>query len=185
MTRKTIFSLCFCLVLTTALVAADKKSDRQKLGSSDPGAHLQREVRHELVMLPYYTVFDDLSFQVQGSHVILMGAVTRPVLKSDAESVVKKLEGVETVTNNIKVLPALASDDQIRRAAFREIYSFPSLSKYGWGAVQSIHIIVDAGHITLTGVVDNEADKNAAEIRAKGVPLVFSVTNNLQVVKQG
>jgi hyperosmotically inducible protein len=142
---------------------------------------LSREVRHELVMLPYYGVFDNLGYRVDGGAVTLMGQVTRPTLKSDAENVVKRIEGVERVVNNIEVLPLSPNDDQIRLATYRAIYSFPSLNRYALSAVPPIHIIVNNGKITLEGVVANEGDKNAAGVQANGVPGAFGVTNNLRV----
>ncbi len=165
-------------------VAQSDQGGRQKLGGSSGEQRIIREVHHELVMLPYYTVFDNLEYQVQGGTVTLMGQVARPVLKSDAGNAVKHIEGVENVVNNIEVLPTSPMDDQIRRAEFRTIYSYPTLTKYAWGAVPPIHIIVKNGHVTLEGVVDNESDKNVAGIQAKSVPNVFSVTNNLRVEKQ-
>jgi hyperosmotically inducible periplasmic protein len=146
---------------------------------------LVKEVRHQLVMLPYYSVFDVLSYKVQGDTVTLQGAVVRPSLKSDAEAAVKSVSGVTNVVNNIDVLPASSMDDQLRRALYRAIYSEPSLSRYGFASVQAIHIIVKNGQVTLEGVVDNENDKNIANLRANGVPNVFSVTNNLQVQNSG
>jgi hyperosmotically inducible protein len=147
-------------------------------------ARLVKEVRHELVMLPYYNVFDNLSYRVDGSKVMLMGQVTRPTLKSDAENVVKRIEGVTQVINQIEVLPLSPNDDQIRRAVYRAIYGNPALStRYGFQAVPSIHIIVKNGQVTLEGVVANEADKDIANVQANGVPGVFSVTNNLRVEK--
>jgi len=143
---------------------------------------IAKEVRHELLMLPYYSVFDDLEFQVDGDTVTLMGAVVNPSLKSDAEAVVKKIEGVDKVVNQIKVLPPSSMDDQIRRREARAIFGVDGLSKYSWSAVPPIHIIVDSGRVTLKGVVDNPTDKNMANIAANGVPGVFSVTNDLQVV---
>jgi hyperosmotically inducible protein len=154
---------------------------REKLGGAEPSQRISREVLHELLMLPYYSVFDNLAYKVNGNTVTLLGAVTNPTLKSDAQNVVKRIEGVENVDNNIKVLPPSPMDDRIRRATYRAIYGFDGLSKYSWGAVPSIHIIVDHGHVTLVGVVDNEGDKNMAGIQAKSVPGVFSVTNNLAV----
>ena len=143
---------------------------------------LAKEVRHELVMLPYYSVFDDLAFRVNGGVVTLLGEVTRPTLKDDAERVVKKIEGVEKVVNNIEVLPLSPNDDRIRMEAFRAIYSEPSLNiKYAHQAVPPIHIIVKNGNLTLTGVVASESDKTLAGIRANALPGVFSVTNNLRV----
>ena len=143
--------------------------------------NLVREVRHQLLLLPYYSVFDNLAFRVEGDHVTLEGQVVRPTLKSDAEGAVKSVETVSGVINNIEVLPPSPMDDQIRRAEYRAIYGDPTLNKYSWSAIASIHIIVKSGHVTLEGVVDNEGDKNLANIRAKSVPNVFSVTNNLTV----
>ncbi len=144
-----------------------------------------REVRHELNMLPYYTVFDNLAYQVQGTTVVLVGQVTRPTLKSDAENAVKGIEGVEKVDNRIEVLPPSPMDDRIRLAEFRAIYGSPQLNRYAVEAVPSIHIIVKGGHVTLEGVAANEGDKNIANIQAKSVPGVFSVTDNLIVEGQG
>jgi hyperosmotically inducible protein len=134
-------------------------------------------------MLPYYGVFDNLAFSVNGGNVTLLGQVTRPTLKSDAENVVKRIEGVTHVDNKITVLPVSDMDWQIRRAEFRAIYSEPSLNKYAYQAVPPIHIIVDNGHVTLVGVVDSDTDKNLAGMRANQVPGVFSVTNDLTVSK--
>src|SRR6266851_3651913 len=146
-------------------------------------ARITKEVRHELVMLPYFSVFDNLAYKVDGYNVTLMGQVTKPTLKSDAENVVKRIEGVEHVDNQIEVLPLSPNDDRIRRQLYRAIYGYPALQRYAMGVQQSIRIIVKNGNATLEGVVDSEADKNIANIRARSVPGVFSVTNNLQVVK--
>jgi hyperosmotically inducible protein len=143
---------------------------------------IAKEVRHELVMLPYYGVFDDIGYSVNGSTVTLVGEVTRPTLKSDAGNVVKRIEGVTNVVNNIEVLPLSPDDDRIRMATYRAIYGDPSLSiRYGYRAVSSIHIIVKNGHVRLEGVVANEGDKNIAGIRANAVPGAFSVENDLRV----
>ena len=147
------------------------------------GDRISREVRHELVMLPYYGVFDNLAYRVDGSTVTLLGQVARPTLKSSAENVVKKIEGVEKVVNKIEVLPTSPNDDRIRLAVYRAIYSQPSLQLYELRAVPPIHIIVKNGNVSLEGVVATQADKNVAGIQAKGVPGVFSVTNNLRVEK--
>jgi hyperosmotically inducible protein len=144
---------------------------------------LVKEVRHELVMLPYYNVFDNLAFKVDGSTVTLMGQVTRPTLKSDAGRVVKSIEGVEKVVNNIEVLPLSPNDERIRMAVYRAIYGNTSLQRYGLQAVPPIHIIVNNGNVTLEGVVATEADKNIANLQTNGVPGVFSVKNNLRVEK--
>jgi hyperosmotically inducible protein len=171
-------------LLATAAFA--QKQDNNHNDAFIPGSaeenRIAREVRHQLVMLPYFGVFDDLAFRVDGSTVTLMGSVTRPTLKSDAENVAKRVEGVTRVINNIEVLPLSPMDDQIRRAEYRAIYGDSTLStRYGFRALPSIHIIVKNGHVTLEGVVANEGDKNLIGIRAKGVANVFSVTNNLRV----
>ncbi len=155
------------------------------VAQSDKGlTRIQREVRHELVMLPYYGVFDNLSFQVNDNTVTLMGEVSRPTLKSSAENVVKKIEGVDRVINKIEVLPVSPNDDRIRLATYRAIYSQPALQLYSMRAVPPIHIVVKNGNVTLEGVVARESDKNIAGIQAKGVSGVFSVTNNLRVEKE-
>lgn len=143
-----------------------------------------KEVRHELIMLPYYSLFDDLEFSVNGGSVTLLGAVVNPTLKKDAENVVKRIEGVTQVNNQIKVLPPSPMDDQIRRRVARAIEGRGSLYRYFMGAVPSIHIIVENGRVTLKGVVDNQSDETLARMAANQVPGVFSVTSNLQVANQ-
>jgi hyperosmotically inducible protein len=163
--------------------APSNSSARDNGALSEKGyERIVKEVRHELVMLPRYGVFDDLQYSVapDGS-VVLKGAVANPTLKSDAESAVKRIEGVENVDNQIEVLPTSPMDDRTRRATYRAIYGNEVLSQYSLRAVPPIHIIVKNGHVTLTGVVSSPMDKQIAEIKAKGVPNVFSVTNNLQV----
>jgi hyperosmotically inducible protein len=169
------------LATATALAGPAKASNDKAQKHAGDLSWTEREVRHQLVLLPYYSVFDNLEFKVEGSKVILMGQVVRPTLKSDAENVVKKVEGVDTVVNNIEVLPLSPADDDIRRAEFRAIYSTPQLERYSLQAVPPIHIIVKNGHVTLEGVVASQADKDIANIKANGVPGVFSVTNNLRV----
>ena len=160
--------------------SADRTINAAQTGGIDE-QHIEREVRHELILLPYYGVFDNLAYRVNGDTVTLMGQVTRPTLKSDAENVVKNIESVSRVVNNITVLPVSPQDDQLRTSLFHAIYSDPTLSRYAVQAVPPIHIIVDNGKVSLEGVVATEADKNLAELRAKGIPGVFSVTNNLKV----
>ena len=145
---------------------------------------IQREVRHELVMLPTYSVFDNLAYKVDGNTVTLYGQVIHSELKSEAQNVVKKIEGVDKVDNNIQILPPFSNDDHIRRAIYRSIYGEDGFMKYAIEAVPPIHIIVNNGHVTLDGVVDNETDKNLAGIRAQQVPGTFEVKNNLQVDNQ-
>ncbi|HTQ58749.1 MAG TPA: BON domain-containing protein [Candidatus Solibacter sp.] len=160
---------------------------RQPTEQNEPKTEKQlvREVRHVLVMLPYYSVFDNLAYKVEGDKVTLEGQVVRPTLKSDAEAEVKSIDGVSSVVNNIEVLPLSPMDSQLRRAVYRAIYGDTVLSRYGYEAVPSIHIIVKNGNVTLEGVVDNESDKNLANLRASQVANVFSVKNNLQVASNG
>jgi hyperosmotically inducible periplasmic protein len=143
--------------------------------------NLIKEVRHALLLLPYYSVFDNLSYRIDGDTVTLEGQVVRPTLKSDAESSVKEIEGVARVVNHIEVLPISPMDDQLRRSVYRAIYGDTVLSRYAYFAVPSIHIIVKNGSVTLEGVVDNQSDKNLANLRANEAPNVFSVKNNLSV----
>jgi hyperosmotically inducible protein len=154
------------------------EASRDRMAGQD---HIAREVRHELVMLPYYGVFDHLAYRVDGSTVTLLGHATRPTLKSDAENVVKGIEGVEHVNNQIQVLPLSPMDDRIRIAVYRAIFSQPGLDRYAMQAVPPIHIIVDNGKVELVGAVDNQGDKDRAGIQANGVAGVFSVGNNLRV----
>jgi hyperosmotically inducible protein len=170
------------LVLAAALLAAPLLVQAAgSTGSAPPS--LEQRVRHELVMLPYYNVFDTLSFQVDGSRVVLTGEVARPILKSDAGNAVRRIPGVTEVTNNIEVLPLSPFDNRVRLAEYRAIYWRDGLSRYSMGALPSIHIIVKNGHVTLEGVVNSQADRNLAGMYANGVFGVFSVTNNLRVVK--
>jgi osmotically-inducible protein OsmY len=167
------------LVLASALIAAPMflhASTRTETPKS-----LDERVRHELLMLPYYNVFDELSFQVKGDQVVLLGEVTTPTLRHDAERVVKAIPGVEAVKNNIEVLPLSRYDDSLRLAVLRAVYWQPGLDRYGLGTQPSIRIIVKNGNVTLSGVVNSEVDRNLAALRANGVPGVFSVTNNLRV----
>ena len=140
-----------------------------------------KEIRHELVMLPYYGVFDNLAYKTDGYTVTLIGQVTRPTLKSDSERVVKSIEGVEKVINNIEVLPLSPNDDRVRMDVYRAIYGHTALNRYALNAVPPIHIIVKNGNVTLEGVVANEGDKNIANIQSNGVSGVFAVTNHLMV----
>ncbi len=170
------------LVVSSLVLGSAALLSGQVQPSSPAQARIQKEVRHELLMLPYFGVFDNIEYKVEGDTVTLLGSVVRPVLKSDAENVVKRIEGVNHVVNQIDVLPPSPMDDQIRRAEFRAIYGDPALEKYDMGVQKPIRIIVKGGHVSLEGVVDNETDKNIAGVRANGVPGVFSVANNLRVV---
>lgn len=159
-----------------AAVAAPASSDQ-----TDYDARLAKQVRKELVTLPYYGVFDNLAFEISGETVVLSGQVTRPSTRKDAERRVAKIEGVERVVNNIQVLPVSPNDDRIRARTYRAVFRSGSLYRYAMGANPSIHIIVNRGHVTLEGVVSNKMDSQLAYMAANGVPGVFSVTNNLRV----
>lgn len=144
---------------------------------------IARQVRHELVMLPYYTIWDWLAFRVNDSTVELTGYAYSVGLKRDAVNAVKHIEGVEKVIDHINELPPSPMDDRIRHQVARAIFRFDGLSRYSLGSVPSIHIIVNRGNVWLEGVVDSKSDKDMAGLRANGVPGVFQVTNNLQVAK--
>jgi hyperosmotically inducible periplasmic protein len=168
------------LALGTLGLVQDAQRDQPSARAQE---RITREVRHELLMLPYFGVFDYIAYKVDGYNVTLLGQVVRPVLKSDAESAVKRIEGVEKVDNQIEVLPPSPMDDRLRRRLFRAIYGYPALEKYELGVQKPIRIIVKSGRVTLEGAVDSEADKNLVGLRANGVSGTFSVTNNLQVEK--
>ena len=158
----------------------------KKITAENPAeAAIAKEVRHELLMLPWYSLFDSLEFSVQGRTVTLTGYVTgeHAVTKSDAENAVKHIEGVEKVINNIKVLPPSPLDDQVRRQVYEALYRTGPLSRYFWEAAPSIHIIVESQRVTLLGIVNSESDKNMATSAANTVPGIFQVTNELRVVK--
>ena len=174
--------LVFGVILAaTPVLASANGSARDWNTPAGSDSYIARQVGHELVMLPYYNVFDNLEYRVNGYNVELSGQVTWPTLKSDAENVVKHIEGVQHVTNNIEVLPVSSMDWEIRRAEYRAVFGRSSMYRYAMGANPSIHIIVDNGHVTLVGVVENEMDRNLANIQANSVPGVFSVTNDLRV----
>jgi hyperosmotically inducible periplasmic protein len=161
--------------------AQNPPAARQQAGSEKPGEGLAREVRHQLAVVPYLSVFDHIAFTLDGSNVTLTGQVVRPTLKSDAEAAVKSIEGVGSVVNQIEVLPASATDDDLRNAVYRAIYEDPELSRYAVEELPSIHIIIKNGKVTLEGQVESEADKNRATARADFVTNVTSVKNDLVV----
>jgi hyperosmotically inducible protein len=178
---KSVSITLITVLLGCSTLLATRASAEDRSGNS----RLARQVRHELVTLPYYSVFDNLAFRIDGDTVTLLGQVTQPTVKSSAENVVKGIEGVTHVNNQIQVLPLSPNDDQIRRAEYRAIYSQPALNQYAMRAVPPIHIIVNNGHVTLDGVVSKEADKNIAGVQANSVPGVFSVKNNLRIDQSG
>lgn len=176
-----LVSLGTVLALAGSLYGASPSRFQASRDSGHFQAWLTKEVHHELVMLPYLTIFDNLEYKVDGAKVTLLGQVVRPALRNDAENVVRHIEGVEAVDNQIEVLPPSPNDDRIRREEYRAIYGFSLLNRYAMGALPSIRIIVKGGNVTLEGVVDSEADKNVAGLRANTVSGIFSVKNNLRV----
>jgi osmotically-inducible protein OsmY len=154
--------------------------------SGDPvEINIAKAVRRQLLMLPYYSMFDDLEYSVQGRTVTLSGAVTsvHSQTKRDAQNAVKHIEGVDQVVDKIQVLPPSLLDEQARAGVYRSLMRTAGLSQYFWQASPSIHIVVDHARVTLTGYVNSEGDKDLANIAAKEVRDVFQVTNNLQVVR--
>lgn len=170
-------------LMTAALVAGGSlahAADKHNTPVPGSDADLSKRVRHELLTYPRYTVWDDLGYRVSNGQVELTGAVTQPFKKSDIEHIVKAIPGVTGITDQIKVLPLSPMDDRLRAQVARAIFRDPTLSRYAMGAIPSIHIIVDNGHVTLTGSVMNQMDKEIAGMRANST-LSFSVVNNLQV----
>lgn len=173
-----LLTVAMLLTLVSSCVWAQERGVSEKAVQ-----RIQKEVRHEILMLPYFDVFDNIAYKVDGYNVTLMGQVTRPTLKADAERAVKDIEGVEKVENKIEVLPPSPADDRLRLRLYRAIYGYAPLQRYALGVIKPIRIIVKGGRVTLEGVVDSEADKNVAGVRANGVSGTFSVTNNLAVEK--
>ena len=165
----------------TASVAASAQSHGQQGLSAQ---QIAKKVRHELVMLPDYGVFDNLAYRIQGSTVTLYGQVVKPSTRKDAERRISRIPGVAQVVNNIEVLPLSGFDDTIRASTYQAIFRSGSLYRYAMGTNPSIHIIVKNGHVTLEGVVATKMDRNLANIAASGVPGVFSVTNNLKTDRE-
>lgn len=175
--RRTLWLLL--ILALPSLVAAQENAPAPARATG----RIAQEVRHQLVMLPYLNVFDNLEFTVSGYDVTLKGQVTDPALKKDAERALKNVEGIGRIDNQIEVLPNSGLDDGLRHSLYRAIYGFDALEKYAMPVIKPIRIIVNNGHVTLEGVVDSQADKDMAGIRANSVANVFSVTNNLQVSK--
>jgi len=172
------FLLATILLMAQAGFAYSQERDEE-------AKRIEREVRHELVTLPFYSVFDYFTFRVDGGTVTLMGKVSRPTLKSDAENVIKRIEAVDKVSNQIEVLPLSPNDDRLRLGLYRSIYGHIILETLAIRAVPPIHIIVDRGNVTLEGVVANTMQKQVAGMQANSVAGVFSVTNNLRVESEG
>jgi len=172
-----------CVIASGGTFAAERIQGAAppERGTQNYERWLTREVGHQLVQVPWLSIFDNLQYTVNGSEITLSGQVWQPVTKQDAETAVKGIEGVTKVNSNIEVLPNSPMDDQLRRAEYRAIYGAPELQRYAMGVLPSIHIIVKNGHVTLVGTLDNEMDKNVALIRAKSVPNVSSVDDQLKI----
>ena len=183
-TRMTRIRITAAIVLLTADIAFMLQAQPARPVSERGQERLLREVRHELVLLPFYGVFDNLAFRVEGEKVTLLGQVTRPVLKSDAEKAVKGIEGVTQVVNQIEVFPLSPNDDRISADVYRAVYGTAGLDRYALRAVPTIHIIVKNGNVALEGAVGRDMDKTLAFMKANGVSGVFKVVNNLQVTKE-
>jgi hyperosmotically inducible periplasmic protein len=171
------------LILLTGLIPVGMASVSKQTPSTPETQtkDLQDRIRHSLLMLPYFGVFDDIGYKLQGDTVTLVGEVRRPMLKDDAEQAIRKLSGVAKIVNDIEVLPLSPMDDSLRLITYRAIYSRPGFERYGLQAVKPIRIIVKNGNITLTGVVGSEFDKIQAEMAARGVPFAFSIKNELTI----
>lgn len=172
-----MYGFVIALTAVLSLVSPTQQKDSRTL-------RVEADVERELLSLPYYSVFDFLAFRVEpGGTVRLLGSVVRPTLKSDAERRVKGVQGVDTVINDIEVLPVSPADDAIRLAVARNIYNSTALDRYGFQSQPPIHIIVKQGRVTLEGAVDSEADKTVAGLKAREINGVFDVKNNLSVAR--
>ena len=172
-------AMAAALLLTAGIAGASNGPDAAAQSSDEA---LAKQVRHQIVTYPHYTIWDDISFRVNRGNVLLVGDVNQPYKKSDLQKIVAHVPGVVSVNNQLKVLPLSNMDDRLRLQVARAIYGDPSLSRYGMQALPPIHIIVDNGHVTLTGVVSTSMDKQVAGVRASTVGLSFGpINNNLQV----
>jgi len=191
---KTVFpGFLMAVVVAASLYSQSNQPPQSGMRTSDRRSssadrklqqRLYKEIGHELRMMPRFDTFDNLAYKVDGTTVTLLGQVVHATLKDEAQQRVKKIEGVEQVVNNIEILPPSGGDDRLRRQLARAIFRDPRLSHYAVGPVPPIHIVVKTGHVALEGVVRDQGEKNAAGIRANGVPGVFSVENNLRVEKE-
>jgi hyperosmotically inducible periplasmic protein len=171
-TGRVILAAAYMLTWPVAFTQGNEDSSRNPIAE---------EVRHQLITLPYYTVFDNLDFRVAVDTVTLLGQVTRPVLKSAAERAVEQIKEVGRVYNQIEVLPPSTEDDRMRLAVYGATYAQPNLSQYATQAVAPVHIIVERGNVTLEGTVDMSMDKAEFFTQTSGVPGVVSVTDRLRV----
>jgi osmotically-inducible protein OsmY len=210
LTRRTLpLLLAAALIFNFTAQAAIAQPAAAPTWSQEDTLRIVNEVQKKLAGLTTYSVFDWLTFGVQGKTIILKGYASRPILKSDAENAVKRIKGVENVINEIEVLPNSTNDDRIRAAVYNRIYTQPTLAKYnanqgslaralgpGGRSValmaggitndppigfHAIHIIVKNGNVALYGVVNNDMDKTIAGMQANAAPGVFSVDNDLIV----
>lgn len=187
--KRNILETAKKMILAGVLVVAPQawlaKADTHNVAVQTEREYIElaKKVRRELITLPFLSVFDNLAYSIDNGTVILSGQTIRPTIRSSAENVVKRLEGVNKVVNRIEVLPLSPFDDRIRLSTARAVYGYGALQRYGLGANPSIRIIVKNGDITLEGVVASEFDRNLVFLRANGVPFAFKVTNNLRVVK--
>jgi hyperosmotically inducible periplasmic protein len=178
--NKLIALVALVAITASAALGAPRVDSEQGLSQGQ----LEKKVRHELVTLPYYGIWDNLAYKVEGNSVTLYGQVRQPSTRSDAERRVAKIKGIERVVNNIEVLPLSSFDDTVRVRTYRALVRAGGLYRYMMGANPSIHIIVNHGQVSLEGVVSNKGDSQLAYITARGVPGAFSVVNNLQVEGQ-
>lgn len=179
--QKRSLQIVVVILMTVVFIPASALS--ASAGTPQVNPRLVKQIRHELATLPYYGVFDWLEFEVAADNtVVLRGYVTRPTTKSEAEARVKDIEGVKGVVNEIQVLPVSPNDDRLRIGLYRSIYNWDSpLFRYATQAIPSIHIIVDRGRATLKGVVNSKDDAQIAYMRARSVPGLFDVKNELVV----
>jgi len=187
--RRFVFSLAFpalLLALSSPTTAAQKPANRKPTQAQDKyPSTLSREIHHQILMLPFFSVFDSISCTIDGSRVTLTGQVVRRTLRDHAAAAVQSIEGVDTVVNHIEVLPVSPADDDLRRAVYRAIYEDSTLARYAVQSVPQIHIIVKNAAVSLEGSTNSELDKTLAAQRAGSVANVLSVKNNLVVQPKG
>jgi hyperosmotically inducible protein len=182
--RPAVFAL-FSVLAMPVLAAQTASTKKPSKPEEKYPSSLSREIHHQLIVLPFYSVFDSIAFTIDGKKVTLTGQVVRHTLKEHAEAAIKSIEGVESVVNRIEILPTSPADDDLRRAVYRAVYEDPTLARYAVPPIPSVHIIVKNGNVALEGSINSDADKNLAASRAGGVANVLSVKNNLVVQPKG
>ncbi len=171
-----------CLgVLLSAVTGCVGRYSRTPAAGAPALDRIHWQVNSAIELLTHGAAFDYIVYRLDAGTVTLMGRVTRPELKRQVEEVVRNIEGVRSVTDEIQVLASSPADEWLRYALYEAIYGDPALNHYAFRHIPPIYILVSRGQVTLLGAVDNIWDRQIAEVEAVQLPGVVSVTNGLRV----